>query len=61
VDSPGNPTFDPQEDRFFVKTLRKKLKPEIRIIEVAANMEDLEFARAVVESALEIVYNHFET
>jgi len=54
VDSPGNPSFDPQEDRYFVETLRLNLKPDIQIIEIEANMEDPEFARAVVKSALEI-------
>jgi uncharacterized protein (UPF0261 family) len=54
VDSPGNPTYAPEEDRFFVAELRKKLKPEIRIQEIEANMEDSDFANAVVAAALEI-------
>lgn len=54
VDSPANPTYDPEEDRFFTRALREKLKPEIPIIEVDANMEDPEFAKAVVGAALEI-------
>ncbi|MBW1786814.1 MAG: Tm-1-like ATP-binding domain-containing protein, partial [Deltaproteobacteria bacterium] len=51
VDAPGNPTYDPAEDRAFVEALRKGLKQEIRLIEVDANMEDPEFARAVVKEA----------
>jgi uncharacterized protein (UPF0261 family) len=54
VDSPGNPTYDPEEDRLFVKELRKKLKPEIQIQEIDANMEDSDFAKVVVAAALEI-------
>jgi uncharacterized protein (UPF0261 family) len=54
VDSPGNPTYDPAEDRVFVEELRKKLKPEIQIQEIDAHMEDPDFAKVVVAAALEI-------
>ena len=54
VDAPGNPTYDPQEDRIFIDELRTKLDPDIQLIEVDANMEDPEFAKTVVESALKI-------
>ena len=54
VDIPGNPTHNPDEDRIFIKALRKKLNPEIQIVEVQANMEDEAFARAIVTTALEI-------
>jgi uncharacterized protein (UPF0261 family) len=54
VDSPENPTYDPQEDREFVDTLRQQLKPDIGIVEIPANMEDPAFAQAVVRAALEI-------
>ena len=54
VDLPGNPTHDPEEDRIFVQELRAKANSNVKIMEVAANMEDPEFAQAVVESALEI-------
>ncbi|OGP61752.1 MAG: hypothetical protein A2V65_01100, partial [Deltaproteobacteria bacterium RBG_13_49_15] len=40
VDSPGNPTYDPDEDRIFVERLRHRIKTDIRIIEVDANMEE---------------------
>jgi len=51
VDSPESPTYDPEEDALFVKELRGKLRKEIEIIEVDANMEDPEFARAVAGTA----------
>ena len=54
VDCSGNPTYDPEEDRIFTRELRKELDQEIQVIEVDANMEDPEFADAVIESALEI-------
>jgi len=51
VDSPDSPTYDPEEDMIFVRELRGKLRKEIEIIQVDANMEDPEFARAVVDAA----------
>ena len=53
-DLPGNDTHDPAEDQLFTQVLREKLKPEIQILEVNANMEDPEFSAAVVENALKI-------
>jgi len=55
VDIPGNPTYDPKEDRIFIEELRQRLKPEIEIVEVNANLEDPEFAKAIVETALEVL------
>jgi uncharacterized protein (UPF0261 family) len=54
ADLPGNDTHDPAEDQLFTEVLRDKLKPDVQIIEVGANLEDPEFARAVVENALKI-------
>ena len=54
VDIPGNPTYNPAEDRIFIEELRQKLNADILIDEVQANMEDEAFARAVVMAALEI-------
>ena len=50
VDSPESPTYDPEEDMIFVRELQGKLRKEIEIIQVDANMEDPEFARAVVDA-----------
>jgi len=55
VDSPGNATYDPDEDRGFVEALRGGLNPDIEILEVDANMEDPDFAAAVIEAALKIL------
>jgi uncharacterized protein (UPF0261 family) len=54
VDSPGNPTYDPEEDRVFTTELRRTLNEEIEIVEVDANMEDPEFAKTIIRTALEI-------
>jgi uncharacterized protein (UPF0261 family) len=54
VDIPGNPTHDPEEDQVFVRELSKRLKPEVEVLEVDANMEEHGFAMAVASAALEI-------
>jgi len=55
VDYPGNATHDPEEDRVFVQELRRGLNPDIEILEVDANMEDPDFAAAVIGAALKIL------
>jgi uncharacterized protein (UPF0261 family) len=54
VDSPGNPTYDPQEDRLFSTEIRKTLRKDIEIVEVDANMEDPAFAKAIIKLALDL-------
>lgn len=54
VDSPGGPTYDPEEDALFIRALEGRLKKEIEIIRVPANMEDPEFADTVIRVAEEI-------
>jgi uncharacterized protein (UPF0261 family) len=54
VDSPGNPTYDPAEDRGFVEALKRELRPEIVVREVDAHMEEPAFAKVVIEVAREI-------
>jgi uncharacterized protein (UPF0261 family) len=54
VDAPGNPTYDPEEDRFFVRELRSCLDSRIKLNEIAANMEDAAFAEAVYRAAREL-------
>ncbi len=54
VDMPGNPTYDPAEDRVFIQELRQHLRPDIPVVEVNANMEDPAFAEQIVRAALEI-------
>ena len=54
VDCQGNPTYDPKEDRLFTKVLKEKLKSEIQVLEVEANMEDKKFSQSVFQAAREI-------
>ncbi|MCP4361735.1 MAG: UPF0261 family protein [Chloroflexi bacterium] len=54
VDCPGNPTYDPKEDRLFTKILKEKLNSGIQVLEVDANMEDKEFSQSVFQAAGEI-------
>lgn len=54
VDAPGSPTFDPEEDLIFVGELHRRIKNEIQMIQVDANMEDPEFAEAVIKVALKV-------
>jgi uncharacterized protein (UPF0261 family) len=55
IDSPGRPTYDPEEDAIFIKDLSRRLKKEIEVIQVDANMEDPEFAKAVISAALDVL------
>lgn len=54
VDSPGAPTYDPDEDMVFVNKLKEGLKKEIEIIEVPSNMEDPEFSDVILKTALDL-------
>jgi uncharacterized protein (UPF0261 family) len=55
IDSPGRPTYDPEEDAIFIKELSRRLKKEIEVIQADANMEDPEFAKAVISAALDVL------
>jgi uncharacterized protein (UPF0261 family) len=50
VDKPGGVLYNPEEDRVFFEELKAHLTTEIPIEEVDCNLEDPEFARALVES-----------
>jgi uncharacterized protein (UPF0261 family) len=49
LDWEGSILYDPKQDRLFIEELRRNLKPEIEIEEVDCNLEDSQFARALVE------------
>ena len=50
IDREGMVLYDPVGDRVFVDALRKGLDPKVEIVEVPCNLEDLEFAQAMVEA-----------
>jgi uncharacterized protein (UPF0261 family) len=54
VDAPGNPTYDPEEDRIFVEEIRSRLDGRIKLVEIEANMEDRVFAEAVYRAARDL-------
>jgi len=50
IDKEGSILYDPEEDQVFIEELKKHLKKEIEIEEVNSNLEDINTARALVES-----------
>ena len=44
----GGALYDPASDKAFIDALRKNLDPEIKIVEVNADINSREFAQAVV-------------
>ena len=46
----GSPLLDPEEDRIFIDELKKNLKVPLEIEEVDCNLEDMDTARALVDS-----------
>jgi len=55
IDREGTVLYDPDGDRVFVDALRQGLDPKVEIVEVPCNLEDLEFAVAMVE-AFDIIF-----
>lgn len=55
IDREGSPVYAPDEDQAFVRELRADVKPEVRIIEVAANLEEASFAQAVAKEFVQMV------
>lgn len=50
IDKPGSPLYNPEEDKVFFEELKANLTREIPIEEIDCNLEDPEFARALVEN-----------
>jgi uncharacterized protein (UPF0261 family) len=50
IDSEGTVLYDPDEDHVFVNALRKGLDPRVEIVEIQCNLEDFEFAQAMVDA-----------
>ena len=49
----GGALYDPAADKAFVDALRKHLDPEIKVIEVSTDINNAQFAKAVVEALKE--------
>ena len=54
LDREGSVLYDPEQDRVFIEELRKNLTQGIPIVEVPYNLEDMEFAHALVKNFGEI-------
>ena len=54
IDQPSSDMFEEKEDRAFLDVFRAKASPRVLTREVDANLEDEEFAEAVVEACMEI-------
>jgi uncharacterized protein (UPF0261 family) len=50
IDREGMVLYDPDGDRVFVDALRKGLDPRVEIVEIQCNLEDFEFAQAMVDA-----------
>ena len=55
IEKEGSDFYDPQSIQAFIDSLKKKLKPEVEIREVEANIDDPVFARAVVSAFEEVI------
>ncbi|MCX5805911.1 MAG: Tm-1-like ATP-binding domain-containing protein [Proteobacteria bacterium] len=50
IDREGSVLYDPEGDLVFIDALKDGLKPEVEIVDVLCNLEDPEFAEAMVEA-----------
>ncbi len=55
IEKEGGDFYDPQNTRTFVDKLKEKLKPEVEVREVDANIDDPIFARALVDAFEEVM------
>jgi uncharacterized protein (UPF0261 family) len=50
IDREGTVLYNPKQDWVFVEELRKNLNPSIPIVEVPYNLEDIEFAKTLINN-----------
>ena len=55
LDGEGSILYDPQEDQIFIEELKKHLKVPLEIEEVDCNLEDLDTAKALVNSLVKFM------
>jgi uncharacterized protein (UPF0261 family) len=55
LDSPGNRFWDPEADRACFETIKKNLKPGIRVIEMDNNINDPAFSEKVAMTLLDML------
>ncbi|MBI5250531.1 MAG: Tm-1-like ATP-binding domain-containing protein [Desulfomonile tiedjei] len=54
IDTPSADTFLPDEDREFARVFKERADSKVAVREIDANLEDAEFADAVLKACLEI-------
>lgn len=55
VDPRGTELYEPEIDRAFTEELKKRLRPDIEVREIDADLETPEFAQAVVQAFNEVM------
>lgn len=56
IDSPGQPFYGPEEDAMLFKTLKDNItNPLVEIIEINANINEIEFSTAAAQKLIELV------
>jgi uncharacterized protein (UPF0261 family) len=55
IEKEGSNFYDPQSTRILVDKLKEKLKPDIEVREVDANIDDPIFAKAIVDAFEEVM------
>lgn len=58
IDAPGQPFHDPEADRVLFETLRSSIGPNVRLLEVDANINDPEFAETITSEMLSLLDEH---
>lgn len=56
IDDVSTVLHDPETDLIFINELRKRLSSQIEIREIDANLEEAEFARAVVKAFKDVMF-----
>lgn len=59
ISAEGGDFYEPEIDAFLFKTIRENLKDSIRVEEVQANINTIDFAEQAVRSLLELMENKF--
>jgi uncharacterized protein (UPF0261 family) len=54
-DSPGSILYDPEEDRIFINELKRLISPEVKVIEIDANLEEAHFAQAMLDGFVQLM------
>lgn len=55
IDAPGQPFHDPGADQVLFDTLRAAIAPNVRLVEVDANVNDPEFAERIASEMLSLL------